>query len=138
MKIPKSRSIYSVNEGNSCYWDVPTREYFEGLKFPKKGSKPYSARYIGSMVADMHRTILYGGIFSYPSDSKSKNGKLRLLYECFPMAMLIEQAGGLATTGTKRILDLVPSQIHDRSGIFLGSEQEVQKVLDIYKSYEGK
>ncbi|KAK9473250.1 fructose-1,6-bisphosphatase class 1/Sedoheputulose-1,7-bisphosphatase [Dipodascopsis tothii] len=138
MKIPKSRSIYSVNEGNMCYWDAPTREYFESLKFPKEGGKPYSARYIGSMVADMHRTILYGGIFSYPADSKSKNGKLRLLYECFPMAMLIEQAGGLATTGTERILDMVPSKIHDRSGIFLGSELEVQKVLDIYKKHEGK
>ncbi|KAK9376476.1 fructose-1,6-bisphosphatase class 1/Sedoheputulose-1,7-bisphosphatase [Lipomyces chichibuensis] len=136
MKIPKKRSIYSANEGNTVYWDKPTQEYFHNLKYPSEGQKPYSSRYIGSMVADMHRTLLYGGIFAYPADSKSKNGKLRLLYECFPMAFLVEQAGGLATTGTQRILDIVPKHIHDRSGIFLGSENEVLKVIDTYKKYE--
>ncbi|KAK9457560.1 fructose-1,6-bisphosphatase class 1/Sedoheputulose-1,7-bisphosphatase [Dipodascopsis uninucleata] len=135
MKIPKSRSIYSTNEGNTIYWDKATQEYFHSLKYPEEGKKPYSARYIGSMVADMHRTLLYGGIFAYPADSKSKNGKLRLLYECFPMAFLVEQAGGIATNGKDRILDLVPTQIHDRSGIFLGSELEVAKVLEFYKKY---
>lgn len=135
MKIPKSRSIYSVNEGNSMYWDEPCKKYFESLKFPEGGGKPYSARYIGSMVADVHRTLLYGGIFAYPADSKSKNGKLRVLYECFPMAMIVEQAGGIATDGKNRILDLVPKQIHERSGIFLGSENEVKTLQGFYSKY---
>ncbi|BFZ54758.1 Fructose-1,6-bisphosphatase [Savitreella phatthalungensis] len=135
MQIPKSRAIYSVNEGNTIYWDEPCRKYFESLKTPQEGSKPYSARYIGSMVADVHRTLLYGGIFAYPADSKSKKGKLRVLYECFPMAMIVEQAGGLATDGRRRILDITPTEIHERSGIFLGSENEVKKLLSFYEKY---
>src|SRR5271169_6679267 len=91
MRIPKKRGIYSVNEGNAMYWDEATTEYFHSVKFPSSG-KPYSSRYIGSMVADVHRTLLYGGLFGYPNDKKSKNGKLRLLYEAFPMAFLTEQA----------------------------------------------
>ena len=91
MKLPKSRAIYSVNEGNSLYWEEPVKEYFEGLKYPaEQGGKPYSARYIGSMVADAYRTLLYGGIFAYPADKKSPKGKLRILYECAPMAMVFE------------------------------------------------
>lgn len=91
MKMPKSRAIYSVNEGNSLYWDEPVKEYFNSLKYPvKEGGKPYSARYIGSMVADAYRTLLYGGIFAYPADKKSPKGKLRILYECAPMAMVFE------------------------------------------------
>ena len=83
MQIPKKRAIYSVNEGNSMYWDDKTKGYFESLKYPKEeGGKPYSARYIGSMVADAYRTLLYGGIFAYPADKKSPKGKLRILYEC--------------------------------------------------------
>lgn len=135
MKIPKSRSIYSVNEGNTMYWDEPCKKYFESLKAPEAGGKPYSARYIGSMVADVHRTLLYGGIFAYPADSKSKKGKLRVLYECFPMAMITEQAGGVATDGRRRILDITPSEIHERSGIFLGSENEVKKLMSFYDKY---
>ena len=90
MRLPKSRSIYSVNEGNSLYWDDPVKHYFESLKYPAEGGKPYSSRYIGSMVADAYRTLLYGGIFAYPSDKKSPKGKLRILYECAPMAMVFE------------------------------------------------
>jgi len=91
MKIPKSRSIYSVNEGNSLYWQDATIAYFNSLKFPQQeGGKPYSARYIGSMVADAYRTLLYGGVFAYPADKKSPKGKLRILYECAPMAMVFE------------------------------------------------
>ena len=91
MKIPKSRSIYSVNEGNSLYWQDATIAYFDSLKFPQQeGGKPYSARYIGSMVADAYRTLLYGGVFAYPADKKSPKGKLRILYECAPMAMVFE------------------------------------------------
>ena len=91
MRLPRSRSIYSVNEGNSLYWDEPVKEYFNSLKYPSdKSGKPYSARYIGSMVADAYRTLLYGGIFAYPADKKSPKGKLRILYECAPMAMIFE------------------------------------------------
>jgi fructose-1,6-bisphosphatase I len=90
MTCPKKRSIYSVNEGNSLYWEDPVKEYINGLKFPAEGGKPYSARYIGSMVADAYRTLLYGGIFAYPADKKSPKGKLRILYECAPMALVFE------------------------------------------------
>lgn len=134
LKIPHSRGIYSVNEGNSHYWPEYTKKYIEDLKKPQEslGGKPYSARYIGSMVADIHRTLLYGGIFAYPADSKLKNGKLRILYECFPMAMLMEQAGGAAINDKgERILDILPKGIHDKSGIWLGSKGEI----DRYKEY---
>lgn len=90
MRIPRKRSIYSVNEGNSLYWEDPVKEYINSLKYPQEGGKPYSARYIGSMVADAYRTLLYGGIFAYPADKKSPKGKLRILYECAPMAMVFE------------------------------------------------
>lgn len=90
MRIPKSRAIYSVNEGNSLYWEDHVKEYFDSLKYPQEGGKPYSARYIGSMVADAYRTLLYGGIFAYPADKKSPKGKLRILYECAPMAQVFE------------------------------------------------
>ena len=131
------------------YWDEATTEYFNSVKFPKSG-KPYSARYlppfsaflivryIGSMVADVHRTLLYGGIFSYPADSKSPRGKLRLLYECFPMAKLVEEAGGLAFDGKGRVLEQLPKSIHERGPIWLGSYDEVSKVIEIFKSHEKK
>ncbi|KAJ9049062.1 Fructose-1,6-bisphosphatase [Entomophthora muscae] len=85
------------------------------------------------MVADVHRTLLYGGIFAYPSDSKSKDGKLRILYECFPMAFILEQAGGRATSGKERMLDVIPKGIHARSPIFLGSTEDVKEVEELYK-----
>lgn len=132
LKIPQSRAIYSLNEGNSFYWPEHTKKYVEDLKKPQEalGGKPYSARYIGSMVADIHRTLLYGGIFAYPADSKLKNGKLRILYECFPMAMLMEQAGGAAINDKgDRILDILPKGIHDKSGIWLGSKGEIDRFL---------
>jgi fructose-1,6-bisphosphatase I len=90
MRLPKKRAIYSVNEGNSLYWEDSVKDYFNSLKFPTDSGKPYSSRYIGSMVADAYRTLLYGGIFAYPADKKSPKGKLRILYECAPMAMVFE------------------------------------------------
>lgn len=90
MRLPKARAIYSVNEGNSLYWEAPTVNYFNSLKTAQADGKPYSSRYIGSMVADAYRTLLYGGIFAYPADKKSPKGKLRILYECAPMAMVFE------------------------------------------------
>lgn len=135
MHMPKKRAIYSVNEGNSLYWEDSVKKYFESLKYPEKeGGKPYSARYIGSMVADAYRTLLYGGIFAYPTDKKSPKGKLRILYECAPMAMVFENAGGQAINSKmERMLTVVPEHIHDRSGIFMGSYDEVQKVIDAHK-----
>lgn len=91
MKVPRKGAIYSVNEGNSLYWEEPVKQYFNSLKYAaEEGESPYSARYIGSMVADAYRTLLYGGIFAYPVDKKSPKGKLRILYECAPMAMVFE------------------------------------------------
>jgi len=131
IQIPPRGKIYSFNEGNSMFFHPPVVEYLKSIKYPASG-KPYSARYIGSMVADVHRTLLYGGIFGYPDDKKNKSGKLRLLYEAFPMAFLTEQAGGTATTGTKRILDIVPKSIHERCSVFLGSKEDVQDLLKFY------
>ncbi|RPD66351.1 fructose-1,6-bisphosphatase [Lentinus tigrinus ALCF2SS1-7] len=135
IKIPPRGKIYSFNEGNSMYFHEPVLKYLNSIKYPANG-KPYSARYIGSMVADVHRTLLYGGIFGYPDDKKSKRGKLRLLYEAFPMAFLTEQAGGIATTGTKRILDIVPTSIHERCPVFLGSREDVQDLMKFYQEAE--
>ncbi|KAL1919454.1 uncharacterized protein VTP21DRAFT_2147 [Calcarisporiella thermophila] len=136
IQIPARGKIYSINEGNAKYWEEPVKHYIESLKFPKDEKKsPYSARYVGSMVADIHRTILYGGIFGYPSDKKSKKGKLRVLYEVFPMSMIVEHAGGKASTGTKRALEIVPQGIHDRSGVWLGSKDDVEDLEGYYKQY---
>ncbi|CAK8530253.1 unnamed protein product [Lathyrus sativus] len=133
IKVPKKGKIYSVNEGNAKNWDKPTTKYVANCKFPQDGSSPKSLRYIGSMVADIHRTLLYGGIFMYPADIKNPNGKLRVLYEVFPMSYLMEQAGGQAFTGKQRALDLVPKKIHDRSPIFLGSYDEIEKIKELYE-----
>ncbi|EED24372.1 fructose-1,6-bisphosphatase Fbp1, putative [Talaromyces stipitatus ATCC 10500] len=140
MQLPAKRGIYSVNEGNSMYWDDWVNDYFHSLKYPaEEGGKPYSARYIGSMVADAYRTLLYGGIFAYPADKKSPKGKLRILYECAPMAMIFENAGGLAINSrAERLLTVVPEHIHDRSGVFLGSKDEVQKAIDVYNKHHKK
>jgi fructose-1,6-bisphosphatase I len=124
MKIPASGKIYSTNEGNSPNWLLPMKTYVESVK-----AKSYSARYVGSMVADVHRTILYGGIFAYPADKKSPKGKLRLIYECFPMAFILEQAGGMAVTGANRTLDIQPGSIHERSAIVLGSPNDVKEYI---------
>lgn len=132
IQLPPRGKIYSINEGNSMYYHEPVINYLNSIKYPAEPQKPYSARYIGSMVADVHRTLLYGGIFCYPDDKKSKNGKLRLLYEAYPMAFLTEQAGGVATTGKQRVLDVIPTDIHQRSPIFLGSKEDVQNLLSFY------
>ncbi|KAH3899913.1 probable Fructose-1,6-bisphosphatase [Saccharomycodes ludwigii] len=130
MKLPELRSIYSINEGNYSGWAPEIQNFIDDLK----KTKQYNARYIGSMVADVHRTLLYGGLFSYPADGKNKNGKLRLLYEAFPMALIVEQAGGKAVNDKgKRILDLTPKNIHDKSSIWLGSSGEVDKYLSYIK-----
>ncbi len=126
MRIPEKGKIYSINEANSKKWvDERLVKYIETLK-----DEGYTSRYIGSMVADVHRTLIKGGIFGYPADKKNKNGKLRMLYEASPMAFLIEQAGGLATDGKNRILDIKPSDIHQRTPVFLGSRKEIKELLE--------
>lgn len=125
IEIPKRGKIYSVNEGNAKNWDKPTTEYINSLKYPPQGKSSYSLRYIGSMVADVHRTLFYGGVFIYPADKKNPTGKLRLLYEAAPMAFLIEQAGGKAITGTLPILDVVPDDIHQRVPVYMGSHDDI-------------
>lgn len=137
MRIKPRGKIYSVNEGYSKFWYEPVKDYVDSLKFPKAGNQqPYGARYIGSMVADVHRTLKYGGIFMYPATKDSPKGKLRLLYECIPMAYIIEQAGGLATTGSSPILDIVPEFIHQRSPIFLGSRDDVEDLIKSFSKYD--
>ncbi|CAG2105246.1 unnamed protein product [Medioppia subpectinata] len=132
MKVPSKGKIYSVNEGYESQWDPVVKEYVHSKKYPKSG-KPYSARYVGSMVADVHRTILYGGIFLYPATNDAKNGKLRLLYEGNPMAFIIESAGGVASNGKIPILDIQVKDIHERTPVFLGSKDDVNEVLDMYR-----
>lgn len=129
--VPKRGSIYSVNEGNTQFWDEGMKTYVERCK---NQAEPRGARYIGSMVADIHRTLLYGGTFSYPSDRKHPDGKLRLLYECFPMAMIVEKAGGKASDGCGRILDIKPTSIHQRQGIHLGSVEDVDEIEECMKN----
>ncbi|NXW17860.1 F16P1 bisphosphatase, partial [Circaetus pectoralis] len=138
VKIKKKGNIYSLNEGYAKYFDPAVTEYLKKKKFPEDGSSPYGGRYIGSMVADVHRTLVYGGIFLYPANSKSPKGKLRLLYECNPMAFVIEKAGGIATTGHQAILDIVPEDIHQRVPIVLGSPDDVKEYLEIVKKHSAK
>ncbi len=131
IRIPYKGKIYSINEGNYKYWHPGLKKYIKYLQEEdKETQRPYSSRYIGSMVADVHRTLLYGGIFMYPADSRSPNGKLRLMYECNPIAFLVEAAGGIASTGKERILQVQPKELHQRIPIFVGSEYDVLKVLE--------
>ncbi|XP_039271122.1 fructose-1,6-bisphosphatase 1-like [Styela clava] len=136
IKIKKKGKYFSINEGYTKYWDPAIKEYVDRKKFPQDGGKPYNARYIGSMVADVHRTLVYGGVFAYPAHSQSPNGKLRLLYEAGPMAYVLERAGGKATTGHQRIMDIVPENIHQRVPVFLGSPDDVDEYLEIVKKHK--
>jgi fructose-1,6-bisphosphatase I len=128
IRTPARGRIYSVNEGNYGKWPVGVKRYVDWLKAEDKATgRPYSARYVGSLVADFHRNLLYGGIYLYPGDAKNPNGKLRLLYECAPLAFIAEQAGGAASNGQQRIMDLAPASLHQRSPLFLGSPEDVRE-----------
>ena len=130
MRIPESGKYYSVNEGNFESFPIGLKRYLAWCKSDHNDRKAaYSARYIGSMVADIHRNFLKGGIFVYPATSSSPKGKLRLLYECHPMAFLAEAAGGQAHSGDKRILDLEVSELHQRTAIYIGSSNMVEKLV---------
>ncbi len=140
IKIPVKGKIYSINEGNYPYWSEGIRQYIDHIKEKDKATgRPYSTRYIGSMVADVHRTLLKGGIFMYPADNKDPrkpHGKLRLLYECAPMAFLCEHAGGAASTGTGPVLDVQPTELHQRVPFFAGSAQDVRELEEFIVKYD--
>jgi len=136
MRIKERGKYYSINEGYSNMFDKPLQEYLADVKNPANGRGTYGARYIGSMVADMHRTIKYGGIFMYPATKQSPKGKLRLLYECNPMAHIVEQAGGVASNGMENILDVVPDGLHSRQPIFIGSTKDVEDYLNLVRKYK--
>jgi len=136
MKIPKNGSIYSINEGNYVHFPDGVKKFLKYCQIEdEQTSRPYTSRYIGSMVADIHRNMIKGGIFIYPTTSGAPNGKLRLVYECNPMAFIIEQAGGRATDGYNRILDLEVTSLHQRSAIFIGSENMVLKAEEHMQQY---
>jgi len=133
IEIPKRGKIYSVNQANSHNWDKPMQDYIQDIQEGKGETKtPYALRYIGSMVGDVHRTLLYGGVFAYPADNKHKDGKLRLLYEGAPMAFILEQAGGKAITGHSRVMDIPPSNVHQRVPVILGSPEDVDECFAYY------
>ena len=133
IKTPKRKNIYSINEGYAKYWYPGLKKYVEKIKNPENEKQLYSQRYVGSMVADVHRTLLYGGIFMYPPDTRSAEGKLRLLYEANPMSFILEQAGGKSTTGKERILDIKPNHIHQRVPVFLGSSENIDELQTYIK-----
>ena len=126
MKVKENGKIYSINQGNTNKLNDKLKDYLNYCM-----DEEFSHRYIGSMVADLHRTLIKGGIFMYPADFKNKNGKLRLIYECNPMTFIVEKAGGLGTTGNENILDVKPQELHQRVPIFIGSKNMVEKAVEM-------
>jgi len=128
IKIPSRGKIYAVNEGNYLKWPAGTRQYIDSLKIKDKATgRPYTGRYSGCLVADVHRLLLGGGIYLYPGEVEKPDGKLRLLYEANPMAMVVEQAGGRASTGVARILEVEPKKLHQRVPLIIGSTDDVRE-----------
>jgi len=137
MKFPEDGQIYSINEGNYVHFPQGVKDYIKWCQ-QEEGNRPYTSRYIGSMVSDIHRNMIKGGIFMYPKSSKASDGKLRLLYECNPMAFLTEQAGGKASDGFGRILDIKPTELHQRVPFFCGSRKMVEKAEEFMAKAETK
>jgi len=135
MKFPETGNIYSINEGNYVHFPQGVKDYLKYCQ-EEKEDRPYTSRYIGSMVSDIHRNMIKGGVFIYPKSSKALNGKLRLLYECNPMAFIVEQAGGKASDGFTRIMDIVPTELHQRAPYFCGSTKMVEKAEEFMAKYE--
>jgi fructose-1,6-bisphosphatase I len=137
IETPARGKIYSVNEGNHAYWSPEVRAFVDWLKSDcKEERRPYSSRYIGSLVADFHRNLVYGGIFMYPADhkeAKASRGKLRLLYEANPLAFIAEQAGGAATDGERPILDIEPQDLHQRTPLYIGSRDDVATAMQFLR-----
>ncbi len=134
MTYPEKGSIYSVNEGNYVHFPQGVKDYIKYCQ-EEKEDRPYTSRYIGSLVSDFHRNMIKGGIYFYPTSSKAPNGKLRLLYECNPMAFIAEQAGGKASDGHQRIMDIEPSELHQRVPFFCGSRSMVEKAEEFMAKY---
>ncbi|VTP96880.1 class 1 fructose-bisphosphatase [Sphingobacterium daejeonense] len=129
LKIPENGKTYSVNESNYNQFSIAVKQYLQYCKeIDKDSNRPYSSRYIGSLVADFHRNMIQGGIFLYPDTYQYPNGKLRLMYECNPLAFIAEQAGGIATTGENPILDIIPTKLHQRTPLIIGSKNMVEMV----------
>lgn len=137
MQIPKSTTEYAINSSNERNWFAPVQRYVNELKAGTTGplGKNYNMRWVAAMVADIHRILTRGGIFMYPNDQRpgKQDGHIRLLYEASPMAMIVEQAGGLATNGVDNILDIIPNSLHQRVPVFLGSADEVQRITEYHK-----
>ena len=134
MKIPEKARMYSVNESNFDYWEQPIKNYIHYVKqIDEPTGRPLNSRYIGSMVSDFHRNLLYGGIYLYPASTIGKEGKIRLTYEANPMAFIIEQAGGSASDGQQRILDIIPAELHQRTPLFMGPKNDILMLEDFIK-----
>ena len=133
MQFPDKGYIYSVNEGNYVHFPKGVKEYIKYCQEEEEEDRPYTSRYIGSLVSDFHRNMIKGGIYFYPSTSKSPKGKLRLLYECNPMAFLAERAGGKASDGFNRILDIKPTELHQRVPFFCGNKDMVETLESFMK-----
>lgn len=137
LRIPEKTSEFAINMSNMRHWETPMQRYIEELLAGKTGvrGRDFNMRWVASMVADVHRILTRGGVFIYPRDMKdpSKPGKLRLMYEANPMAMIVEQAGGAATDGRLRILDIQPEKLHERVAVFLGSREEVERVTQYHR-----
>jgi fructose-1,6-bisphosphatase I len=132
MQFPEHGRIYSVNEGNYIHFPQGIKNYIKYCQL-EEGDRPYTSRYIGSLVSDFHRNMIKGGIYLYPTSSKNPNGKLRLLYECNPMAFLAEQANGKASDGFSRIMDISPTELHQRVPFVCGSRAMVNKVEEFMR-----
>jgi len=134
LKMPARGKTYAVNEANWPRWGPVPRQFIESLRMERDGVRPYSMRWVGSLVADFHRTLLEGGIYLYPAEVGKKVGKLRLLYEAAPLSFVAEQAGGRGSTGTERILDIVATEYHQRVPLLIGSTEEVGRAEALYRS----
>lgn len=133
MKFSETGKIYSINEGNYAKFPQGVKDYIKYCQ-EEEGDRPYTSRYIGSLVSDFHRNMIKGGIYIYPSTSQSPNGKLRLLYECNPMAYLAEQAGGKCTDGFNRVMEIQPTELHQRIPFFCGSSKMVEKAEEFMRN----
>ena len=136
MKVPSKGKIYSVNEGNYVHFPTGVKQYIKYCQeYDEESGRPYTSRYIGSLVSDFHRNLIKGGIYLYPTGTMAPKGKLRLLYECNPLAFIVEQAGGMATDGERRILEIQPEELHERVPFFIGSPEMVQTAHAFLRKY---
>jgi fructose-1,6-bisphosphatase len=141
MRIPEETREFAINTSNARYWEPPVRRYVDECVAGRAGPRgaDFNMRWVGSMVADVHRLLVRGGTFMYPRDTRNpaRPGKLRLLYEASPMAMIVEQAGGVASTGRGRLLDVVPGEVHERVPVILGSRREVERLASYHADHDG-